>query len=66
MAEDRGMKKTQLLASGDTPFWHILSSAEAANRLDVEPQTGLSSSEVERRVAQFGPNEIREHGARSL
>ncbi|MFQ5991910.1 MAG: calcium-translocating P-type ATPase, PMCA-type [Nitrospiraceae bacterium] len=65
MAEDRGKKTPHSLASGDTPRWHILSSAEAANRLGVELQSGLASSEAERRALEYGANEIREHRARS-
>ena len=46
--------------------WHTLSDVEIAERLSVDPQTGLSASEVQRRAKANGPNEILEHPPRSL
>ncbi|MDP1948863.1 MAG: calcium-translocating P-type ATPase, PMCA-type [Nitrospirota bacterium] len=50
----------------DVPVWHALSVPEVAQRLTVDLQTGLSAAETARRIAQYGPNEIRERPPRSL
>ena len=39
---------------------HVRSSAEVAAALNVDLQQGLSSSEVEARRAEFGPNQLAE------
>ncbi|RLE23327.1 MAG: metal-transporting ATPase, partial [Actinobacteria bacterium] len=38
--------------------WHALSIEEITNRLDVDPKAGLSSTEVDRRITKYGPNEL--------
>ena len=38
--------------------WHALSAEQTLKVLDVDPQRGLSSAEVERRIKRFGPNTI--------
>lgn len=38
--------------------WHHINGAEAADRLEVDPQRGLSTSEVAGRQAKFGLNVI--------
>jgi len=38
--------------------WYTLSSADAAARLAVEPEAGLSADEHQRRLAQHGPNQL--------
>lgn len=43
--------------------WYALPVEEVARRLDTDPQAGLSSALAQARLAQYGPNEIRE-GAR--
>jgi Ca2+-transporting ATPase len=43
----------------------VLSSSDAARQLTVDLQTGLSTGEVARRLATYGPNAIQEHRARS-
>lgn len=58
------MNTTHSLIPGDTPFWHVLSAAEVAQRLGVNPQTGLNLDEAERRMAVYGPNEIQEQRRR--
>ena len=40
--------------------WYTLSIEEAAKKLDTDPVRGLSTREVVRRQAQFGPNELAE------
>lgn len=58
------MNTTHSLIPGDTPFWHVLSAAEVAQGLGVNPQTGLNLDEAERRMAVYGPNEIQEQRRR--
>ena len=38
--------------------WHTLPAAEVATQLEVDPQTGLDAAEVERRLAEYGPNAL--------
>ena len=45
--------------------WHTFSAMELAQQLSVDPQIGLSLSEVQRRANTYGPNEILEHPPRS-
>ena len=44
--------------------WHALSVAEVAARLGVDLDNGLSGNEAMRRLARYGPNEIRETSGR--
>ena len=39
--------------------------SEALKRLEVDPAQGLSETEVKRRRARFGPNELIERGPKS-
>jgi Ca2+-transporting ATPase len=48
------------------PSWHALSAPDVAQRLVVDPEVGLSTGEVARRIAQHGLNEIRERSPRPL
>jgi Ca2+-transporting ATPase len=45
--------------------WHTLTIDEAAQRLEANPQSGLSSADAAKRLAQFGANELKEKRARS-
>ena len=45
--------------------WHKVSAVEATRRLDVDPETGLSSKDAEARLDEFGPNRLREIPPRS-
>ena len=45
--------------------WHALRAEEAIASLDTDARSGLSSQEVERRRARFGPNALREPKRRS-
>jgi Ca2+-transporting ATPase len=38
--------------------WHSIAAQDAAEQLGVEPDQGLEATEVERRLAQYGPNEL--------
>ena len=44
--------------------WHRLSTAAALQTLTVDPDQGLAPDEVQRRLAQFGPNELIEKGGK--
>ena len=41
-----------------TVAWYAISPEDVAARLAVDPGQGLSSEEVERRLAQYGPNQL--------
>src|SRR5215218_3328766 len=63
----RGRAGTSMAASPRTDAdpsaarasWYLRSAAEAAAALGVDPATGLSRAEAERRLAADGPNELR-------
>ena len=38
--------------------WYNLSAEDAATRMGVDPEQGLATDEVQRRLAQYGPNEL--------
>jgi len=40
--------------------WHALSAKEALERLDVKPEQGLTSKEVEKRLSHYGQNQLQE------
>jgi Ca2+-transporting ATPase len=46
--------------------WHTLTPDEAAQLLETNPQSGLSSADAAKRLVQFGANELKEKRARSL
>ncbi|MGC2048501.1 MAG: HAD-IC family P-type ATPase, partial [Gallionella sp.] len=45
--------------------WHTLTADEVAQRLETNPQSGLSSEHAASRLAHFGPNALLEKRARS-
>lgn len=45
--------------------WHTLTIDGAALRLETKPQSGLSSVDAAKRLAQFGANELKEKRTRS-
>jgi len=45
--------------------WHTLSGNEVAQRLETDPQSGLSTADASKRLAHFGANELKEKRARS-
>ena len=45
--------------------WHTLGADEAAQRLDINPRTGLNPDEAAKRLAHFGANELKEKRVRS-
>src|SRR5215471_17365550 len=38
--------------------WYALSVEDAARRMNVDPDQGLDADEVQRRLAEYGPNEL--------
>ncbi len=49
----------------NTGGWHQVTAAEATRRLDVNPETGLSSEEAAARQQHYGPNHLKETPPRS-
>ncbi|HSP58835.1 MAG TPA: HAD-IC family P-type ATPase, partial [Halomonas sp.] len=47
----------------ETIAWHALAGDQALNRLDTHPD-GLAAAEAERRLAEYGPNELKQTKAR--
>lgn len=45
--------------------WHRLSPTEVINEIKTDPIQGLSSEEAEKRLQQYGPNELLERGVKS-
>jgi len=58
------------ISNGGTPAhsvaWYMLSAQEAAAKLQVDPRQGLSAAEAERRLAQYGPNRLKEQAPRPV
>ena len=48
------------------PDWHALSAADVLSRLSSDPSRGLSATEVQRRLLNFGPNALPEPRRKSL
>jgi calcium-translocating P-type ATPase len=44
----------------ESTTWHQLSGADACRQLEVDRATGLTPADVQSRLEQFGPNELRE------
>ena len=51
-------------ASADAIIWHATQHDEVASKLQTDPNRGLTTEEVERRLAEFGPNELTRQVAR--
>ncbi len=49
-----------------SPNWHTLSVEEVLGELHSNAEKGLESNEVDRRLSQYGPNEIPEKARRGL
>ncbi len=45
--------------------WYTLSVGDVQNLLQVSAERGLSNSEVQNRLGEYGPNELIEHGVKS-
>lgn len=45
--------------------WHTLEAAEVVQQLDTDATNGLGDDEVQRRLAQYGPNALIERGGKS-
>ena len=48
-----------------THVWHALEVDKTIQVLDSNAETGLSASQVQQRLEQYGPNELQESGGRS-
>lgn len=46
--------------------WHVLSTEASLAELKSDPQRGLSAAAAERRQEEYGPNELKETGGRSV
>jgi len=46
--------------------WHMLSAGDVVEALVTDPDTGLSSGEASRRLADVGPNQLEEEGHQPL
>jgi magnesium-transporting ATPase (P-type) len=44
----------------DVPAWHAIACDEALRLLDTNPQKGLDTSEVSKRLSKYGPNRLPE------
>ncbi len=66
MANESIMNRSSATKAFEMLPWHTLSTGETAERLRVDPQSGLIPIEVQRRANAYGPNEILEHPPRSL
>ena len=42
----------------EAPLWQALSAAEAAAKLEVIPESGLTKQQLEQRLAKYGPNTL--------
>jgi len=47
-------------SSTPSPVWHMLQPTQLFNQLGTDPQKGLDSTEAEKRLEQYGPNELQE------
>jgi len=47
------------------PLWHTISARAALAQLGTDAEHGLSSAEAQRRLEQYGPNELVEKGRKS-
>jgi len=56
---------TETVTGGPEPAWHTIDPQRVAERLEVDLDGGLDPSEIERRTARHGRNEIREQRRRS-
>ena len=54
------LQKETKLAAAAQESWHALSLDETLKQLATPPETGLSAEEVERRLQQYGPNQLTE------
>lgn len=45
--------------------WHTLAHDDVLRQLDIDPEKGLSDSEVRARLEQYGPNEIVDKGPKN-
>ncbi|MDP3768138.1 MAG: HAD-IC family P-type ATPase, partial [Dehalococcoidia bacterium] len=54
------MTRIKAKAAREEAPWHALSPGEVARDFEVDPETGLSAEEAERRLERWGPNRLPE------
>src|SRR6516162_8122029 len=54
----RGAEMTTVQQPSEETAWYALSAEEAARGLGVNPEQGLEGAEVQRRLEEYGPNEL--------
>ena len=57
---------TTVEQTGAETSWYSLSVDDVVERLDTASEQGLAQAEVQRRLAQYGPNEIAEEPPATL
>src|SRR5690242_11806095 len=55
---ETAMSATTQETTTSTNTWHALAAADVGSALGVDPRQGLDAGEVERRLAQYGPNQL--------
>ncbi|MFN2198624.1 MAG: cation-translocating P-type ATPase, partial [Anaerolineales bacterium] len=65
MAVDILSKEEEIIQETGT-VWHAMSIDQAAQKLGTSTETGLSASQVEQRLEQYGPNALAEAEGTSL
>ncbi len=60
MADSIATAPATNLSGGEPQTWHVLPAEDVSRELEVAPDQGLSSAEVETRRAQYGPNRFAE------
>lgn len=59
MSDDQDTRTAERDAgASDQPAWHALEAEEIVERLEIDPDRGLSADEASKRLDEHGPNEI--------
>ena len=58
-------KDTQKDTQKNAQQWHSLDIDQAVEALDASPESGLTQAEAQRRLEEYGPNELKEASGRS-
>ncbi|MGM0492012.1 MAG: cation-transporting P-type ATPase, partial [Armatimonadota bacterium] len=56
------MDQTSTEIQTDREDWYALSTSQVAAELDTNPESGISPEEAERRLEEYGPNELEKRG----
>ena len=60
MADSIATAPATNLSGGEPQTWHVLTAEDVSRELEVAPDQGLTSAEVETRRAEYGPNRFAE------